>query len=205
MEIEKAIVSANWRNRIPVVPGKNATGTNTATRTSEVAITAPVTSFMAADAARLGSLSPSLICRSMFSITTMASSTTSPVASVMPNSVRVLIENPSNFTKAKVPISDTGIVTDGMMVLRQSSRKIKITRMTSAIASIRVVSTSLMDSPTASVVSKASSYFIPGGKRLLSRSNSAMARLSTSKALAVDSWVMPIPTDSWPLNSRSEP
>src|SRR5207244_8001792 len=101
MEIEKAIVSANWRNRIPVVPGKNATGTNTATRTSEVAITAPVTSFMAADAARLGSLSPSLICRSMFSITTMASSTTSPVASVMPNSVRVLIENPSNFTKAR--------------------------------------------------------------------------------------------------------
>ena len=49
--MEKAMVSANWRKRIPVVPGKNATGTNTATSTSDVAMTAPVTSFMAAEAA----------------------------------------------------------------------------------------------------------------------------------------------------------
>ncbi len=41
MAIEKAMVSANWRNRMPVVPGKKATGTKTATSTSEVAITAP--------------------------------------------------------------------------------------------------------------------------------------------------------------------
>src|ERR1700691_5320633 len=52
--MEKAIVSANWRNRIPVVPGKKATGTNTATNTNEVAMTAPVTSFMALDAAFIG-------------------------------------------------------------------------------------------------------------------------------------------------------
>ncbi len=45
--MENAMVSANCRNRMPVVPGKNATGTNTATRTSEVAITAPATSFIA--------------------------------------------------------------------------------------------------------------------------------------------------------------
>ena len=49
--MENAMVSANWRKRMPVVPGKRATGTNTATSTSEVAITAPVTSFMAAEAA----------------------------------------------------------------------------------------------------------------------------------------------------------
>ena len=40
----------------------------------------------------------------MFSITTIASSTTSPVASVMPNSVSVLIEKPNSFTNANVPI-----------------------------------------------------------------------------------------------------
>ena len=51
IEIENAMVSANWRNRMPVVPGKNATGTNTATSTSEVAMTAPATSPMATDAA----------------------------------------------------------------------------------------------------------------------------------------------------------
>ena len=36
---------------MPVVPGKNATGTKTATSTSEVAMTAPVTSLMASEAA----------------------------------------------------------------------------------------------------------------------------------------------------------
>ncbi len=51
METENAMVSANWRKRSPVVPGKNATGTNTATSTREVATTAPVTSFMATEAA----------------------------------------------------------------------------------------------------------------------------------------------------------
>ena len=120
---EKAMVSANWRKRIPVVPGKSATGTNTDTSTSEVAITAPATSFMAAEAALCGSLIPSVMCRSTFSMTTMASSTTSPVASVMPNKVSVLIEKPSSLMKMKVPISDTGIAIAGMNVLRQSCRK----------------------------------------------------------------------------------
>ena len=57
--------------------------------------------------------------RSMFSMTTIASSTTIPVARTMPNSVSVLIENPNALTKAKVPTSDTGIVIVGMIVLRQ--------------------------------------------------------------------------------------
>src|SRR6202140_2240356 len=104
------MVNANCRNKIPVVPGNNATGTNTATSTNDVAITAPATSFIATDAALCGSVMPSVICRSTFSITTIASSTTSPVANVIPNSVNVLIENPNNFTKINVPINETGIV-----------------------------------------------------------------------------------------------
>ena len=119
----------------------------------------------------------------------MASSTTSPVASVMPKRVSVLTENPSSLTKAKVPISETGMVTAGMMVLRQSARKIKMTRMTRTMASIRVLSTSRIDSPTASVVSNAFSYFMPGGKCWDSRSSSARTRRSTSRAFAVESWV----------------
>src|SRR5713101_4466097 len=164
MATEKAMVSANCRNRIPVVPGKSATGTNTATSTNEVATTAPATSFIATEAALCGSVMPSTMCRSTFSITTIASSTTSPVANVMPNNVSVLIENPSNFTKMNVPISDTGIVTAGMKVLRQSCRKTKITMMTSAIAWSSVTSTSLIDCPITVVVSKATAYFNPGGK-----------------------------------------
>src|SRR5437879_10703049 len=124
MDTEKAIVSANCRKRIPVVPGNSATGTNTATSTSDVAITAPATSFIATDAALCGSVIPSTICLSTFSITTIASSTTSPVASVIPNSVSVLIEKPSNFTKTNVPINETGMVIAGINVLRQSCKKI---------------------------------------------------------------------------------
>ena len=108
---------------MPVVPGKSATGTNTATNTRDVAITAPATSFIASDAALCGSVMPSTICRSTFSITTIASSTTSPVASVIPNNVSVLIENPSALTKMNVPIRDTGIAIAGMKVLRQSCKK----------------------------------------------------------------------------------
>ena len=58
--------------------------------------------------------------RSTFSMTTMASSTTRPVARVIPKSVRVLIEKPKSLTKAKVPMSETGIVIAGISVLRQS-------------------------------------------------------------------------------------
>ena len=82
IETENAIVNANCRNKMPVVPGKSATGTNTDTSTSDVAITAPATSFIATDAALCGSVMPSTMCRSTFSITTMASSTTKPVATV---------------------------------------------------------------------------------------------------------------------------
>src|SRR5206468_12812514 len=99
-------------------------------------------------------------------MTTMASSTTNPVASVIPNSVSEFMEKPNIFMKAKVPIKDTGMVTAGMMVARQSSRKRKITMMTIRIASSSVVTTSFTESPTTVVVSNAITYFIPGGKDL---------------------------------------
>src|SRR3954467_11031552 len=54
--IENAMVSENCRYRMPVVPGKNETGTNTEISTSEVATTALATSAMAADVAACGSV-----------------------------------------------------------------------------------------------------------------------------------------------------
>src|SRR6187200_2055015 len=147
-----AIVIENWAYSRPVVPGKNATGTNTAMSTRPVASTAPNTSRIASDAACLALLPYSWMCRSMFSITTMASSTTMPVARMMPKSVRVLIEKPISLVNANAPISDTGMVTAGMIVLRQVCRKMKMTSTTSAIASASVLRTSLIDSSTTSVV-----------------------------------------------------
>ena len=59
----------------------------------------------------------------VFSTTTIASSTTMPIASTRPNSVSVLIDIPSAIITAKVPISETGMVTAGISVVRKSCRK----------------------------------------------------------------------------------
>src|SRR5579864_4379321 len=200
--IENAMVSENWRYRIPVVPGKNETGTNTEIKTSEVATTALATSAIAADVAACGSVWSASMCRCAFSMTTIASSTTSPVASVIPKSVRELMEKPNILMNAKVPISETGIVTAGIMVARQSSKKKKITMMTMTIASSNVVTTSLTESPTTVVVSNAITYFIPGGNDLDNSSSAALAALSTSSAFALESCWTPIPIASCPLYIR---
>ncbi len=147
-----------------MVPGKNATGTNTATSTMPMTMTALNTSCIASTAARYADLPNSRMCRSMFSTTTIASSTTMPMASTMPNSVSVLIEKPNSLTKAKVPISDTGMVRAGMMVLRQFCRNRNITSTTSSNASPRVFNTSVIDSRTTVTWSNASRHSSPGGK-----------------------------------------
>ena len=147
-------------------------------------MTALVTSPIAREVASCGSECSMAICRCTFSITTMASSTTRPVASVMPNSVSELMEKPKILMKANVPISETGMVTAGMMVARQSSRNRKITTMTITMASARVTSTSRIESPTTVVESNAMAYCSPGGKLFDSLDHAAFACRSTASALA---------------------
>ena len=149
------------------MPGKKATGTNTATSTMPITMTALSTSCMPSTEALNADLPYSRMWRSMFSTTTMASSTTMPIDSTMPKSVRVLIEKPNSLTKAKVPISDTGMVTAGMSVLRQFCRKRNITRMTSPSASASVFSTSTIDSRTTVTLSNARRRLEPGREALL--------------------------------------
>ena len=62
------------------------------------------------------------MCRSTASTTTMASSTTSPIASTRPNSDSVLIEKPNSGNMMKVPISETGTASNGISVARQPCR-----------------------------------------------------------------------------------
>ena len=147
-----------------MTPGKNATGTNTDTSTMPMTTTAPNTSRIASIAARRADFPYSVLCRSMFSITTIASSTTMPVASTMPNSVSVLIEKSNSLMNAKVPMSETGMVTAGITVLRQFWRNRNITMITRTMASPSVFSTSTIDSRTTLTLSKASSHSSPGGK-----------------------------------------
>ena len=112
-------------------------GTNTLTSTSEVAMTGPVTSFIAWIVASRG-FRPSLILRSTFSTTTMASSTTIPMARIRPKSESTLMENPRKSIMAKVPTIETGTAKNGMTEARQVCRKTITTKTTSSTASNNV-------------------------------------------------------------------
>src|SRR5207247_10555634 len=101
-------------------------------------------------------------CPSTFSSTTTASSTTMPIASTNPNSERVFREKPIAAIAAKVPISDTGTASNGIMEARQLCRKITTTNTTSNIASTSVWNTALIDSRVKPVVSTTIRYSKPG-------------------------------------------
>ena len=109
-----------------------------------MAMIGPLTSRIAWCAAASGA-SPCSILRSTFSTTTMASSTTMPIASTMANSVRVLIEKPSISSTAKLPTMDTGTASKGINEARQVCKNRITTSTTNATASSRVVITELME------------------------------------------------------------
>jgi len=103
-----------------------------------MAITGPVISSMALMVASRGG-SPLDIHRSTFSTTTIASSTTMPMASTSPNSVRLFSENPNSVITAKVPMRETGTSIMGSKVARQSCRNTSTTMNTSTKASKSVL------------------------------------------------------------------
>ena len=75
------IIQPSSLNMMPIIPGIMVRGTKTATRTSVVAMTEVHTSLVAQMAASRGD-SPRSMCLVIFSSTTMASSTTIPMATV---------------------------------------------------------------------------------------------------------------------------
>ena len=127
-----------------------AVGTNTAVSTSAMAMIGPVTSRMAIWVASMGEW-PSSMLRSTFSTTTMASSTTIPMASTSPNSDSVLIDTPISCMTANVPISETGTAINGMIEARQVCRNRITTITTSRMASNRVSMTASMEPRTKTV------------------------------------------------------
>ncbi|MNF70195.1 hypothetical protein D3C84_520970 [compost metagenome] len=122
-------------------------GINTAHSTRAVATMGPVTSFIACLVASTGVL-PRPILRSTFSTTTMASSTTMPMASTRPNSDSALSEKPNMCITAKVPIKDTGTAASGMIEARQVCRNRITTSTTRMMASSRVCTTASMEPRT---------------------------------------------------------
>ena len=80
------------------------------------------------------------------------------MARTNPNREMRLIENPRSFIMRKVPIRETGIVTDGMMVDLQSCRKINRVNTTNRMAISRVITTSLIEAEMNWVVSRGTPY-----------------------------------------------
>ena len=137
----------------PEEPGKNAIGTNTADRTSAIPISAPVICVIDFRVASLGDNPSSAIILSTFSTTTMASSTSKPIASTMANIVSTLIEKPKIDNIAKVPNKTTGTAIVGINVALKFCKKRNITTKTRPIASASVIATSFIDNLTKGVVS----------------------------------------------------
>src|ERR1035438_8224409 len=81
----------------------------------------------------------------MFSSTTMASSTTNPVATVSAIKEKMLRLYPSRYITAKVAISDTDTATTGTRVAWTLRRNANTTRMTRITAMTSVISTSHSD------------------------------------------------------------
>ena len=181
---EITIVTANCLYISPVMPPTSATGMNTAHNTATIAMSAPVTCCIALSAATRGETFSCAMIRSTFSITTMASSTTMPIASVSPKSVSRLMVKPSTHSPRKVPMIDTGTASSGMIVERQFCRKTKTTRVTSAIAMSSVFTTSWMDVVTKGVVSKPTSWWTPAGNVFASSAIRLMYAFRTASALA---------------------
>ena len=101
---------------LPMEPEKKASGTNTTTSTTVMPMMAPEICVMALRVACTGESPSSPMMRSTFSTTTMASSTTMPITSTMPNMVSTLIEKPASSITTNVPSNATGTTMVGMSV-----------------------------------------------------------------------------------------
>jgi len=99
----------------------------------------------------------------MFSVTTMASSTTKPVEMVSAMSERLSREKPQRYITPKVPMSETGTATPGMSMVRTSRRKTKTTMITRTTAMTSVRSTSSIEARIVVVWSTMVVSLMPAG------------------------------------------
>ena len=120
-----ATAIASGLNRNPLTPGVRATGHSTMMSASVATITGIVSSVVASAAATAGAL-PMPRCRCVFSSTTIALSTSGPMARNSPPRVITLIVCPVVFSPMIAPMIASGSDIDAISVIFQSPRKIRI-------------------------------------------------------------------------------
>ena len=120
----------------------------------------------------------------MFSIITIASSTTKPVAMVNAIRVRLLIEKLARYMMPKVPTNDSGTAKLGMMVAGTLRKNTKITITTSTMASSSSNCTSSTDARIVTVRSVKNSTFTALGREACRVGRSFLILSTTSITLA---------------------
>ena len=187
----------------PTDPPEKAIGTNTALSTTATPTSAPVICPMALRVASRGDRPSSDITRSTFSTTTIASSTSNPIASTRPNIDSVLIVKPKAAMTPNVPSSTTGTAMVGISVARRFCRNRYITRKTSATPSNSVFTTSVIEIFMNGVVSYGYTTCSPCGKYGASSSIRARTAVAVASAFASGASWMPIAEAGCPLYLES--
>ena len=135
----------------------------------------------------------------MFSITTIASSTTNPLAIASASATGCPGEYPNKYITAQVPIRETGTATAGMDVARPFRKKRNTTRMTSNTEISRVRSMSETEARMVSVRSRIVIRCSPRGMVACSAGIAACTASTVVMILAPGWRKMSISTDGLPL------
>ena len=120
--IEIVTTMANSLKMRPMTPPISRIGRKTATSETVIETIVKPTSRLPTSAASNGFM-PSSMWRTMFSSMTMASSTTSPTASVSPSSEMLSMEKPSTYITANVAMSEIGTASVGMSGRRDAAQE----------------------------------------------------------------------------------
>ena len=173
-------VTANSRNKRPTCPPINSSGINTATKDKLIDKTVNPTSRAPSRAALKRSI-PASMWRLVFSSTTIASSTTKPVATVNAIRLRLFRLKPSKYITPNVPSNDTTVATAGINVARALRKNALTTSTTSAIEMSSVISTSRSDARMELVLSDATDNFTSCGN--CACSSGSKARMPSTVAI----------------------
>ena len=173
IRMAKASVTENSRNSRPAAPPSSSSGRKAAISDTEIEITVKPISFEPTRAALSGD-SPSSRCLSMFSIITMASSTTKPTEVASAISEMLSIEKCAAYMQAQVPASASGTVTPAAAVgvrRRRNTNTTPITRMIVA-PSVRIMSE--IEARIVTVRSFSTEMSMPAGRKRCSSGSSVL-------------------------------
>src|SRR3989442_6536225 len=176
-------VAENSGKSRPTIPPMRRIGRKTATSDTDIERTVKPTSREPLRAAWNGD-SPISRWRAMFSMTTIASSTTKPVAMVRAISEKLSRLKPSRYITPKEPTRERGTAMLGITVTQRFRRNRKITRTTREMVRTRVSWTSCTEARMVWVGSAAILIRIEGGTEAWSSGIRALTWSETSMTLA---------------------